>query len=92
MRARPEVALQIRTIRANTNTEHFPELDWVLREKGHVLVFCPSIRAGFRPGSRSRVENGDAVCTEGVSGIILDVLGTYWGIARWDEGSALRRH
>jgi superfamily II DNA helicase RecQ len=46
--ARPEVALRIRTIRANTNTEHFPELDWVLRENGHTLVFCPSIRTGFR--------------------------------------------
>ena len=33
------------------------------------------------------VENGDAVCREGVSGIIFGVLGTYWGISRWDEGS-----
>ena len=33
------------------------------------------------------VENGDTVCREGVSGIILGVLGTYRGISRWDEGS-----
>ena len=46
--ARPGVKLLIRTLRANTNTEHFPQLDWVLREKGHVLIFCPSIRTGFR--------------------------------------------
>lgn len=46
--ARPGVTLRIRTLRANTNTEHFPQLDWVLREKGHVLIFCPSIRTGFR--------------------------------------------
>ena len=46
--ARPDVTLLIRTLRANTNTEHFPELDWVLREKGHALIFCPSIRTGFR--------------------------------------------
>jgi superfamily II DNA helicase RecQ len=46
--ARPDVTLLIRTLRANKSTEHFPELDWVLREKGHALIFCPSIRTGFR--------------------------------------------
>ena len=46
--ARRDVQILIRTIRANANTEHFPQLDWVLRAKGNVLIFCTSIRVGFR--------------------------------------------
>ena len=48
LNARPGVILRILTLRANTNTEHFPQLDWVLHEKGHVLIFCPSIWTGFQ--------------------------------------------
>ena len=46
--ARHDVQISIRTIRANANTEHFPQLDWVLCAKGNVLIFCTSIRVGFR--------------------------------------------
>ena len=34
-------------MRANQSSEHFPQLEWVLREKGKVLIFCPTIRTGF---------------------------------------------
>ena len=46
--ARHDVQIIIRTIRANANSEHFPQLDWILRVKGNVLIFCTSIRVGFR--------------------------------------------
>ncbi|RDB16714.1 ATP-dependent DNA helicase Q1 [Hypsizygus marmoreus] len=46
--ARPDVQLIFRTLHAHKASERFPELDWVLRVKGKVLIFCASIRFGFR--------------------------------------------
>ena len=46
--ARHDVQIIIRTIHANANSEHFPQLDWILRAKENVLIFCTSIRVGFR--------------------------------------------
>ncbi|KAF8193656.1 P-loop containing nucleoside triphosphate hydrolase protein [Pholiota molesta] len=46
--ARPDIKLIVRTIDATQNTESFPQLDWVLKEPGKTLIFCPTIRYGFK--------------------------------------------
>lgn len=46
--ARPDIQLNIHTIHSNQATESFPELNWVLQELGKTLIFCPTIRLGFK--------------------------------------------
>ncbi|KAJ3506751.1 hypothetical protein NLJ89_g6696 [Agrocybe chaxingu] len=46
--ARPDIQLIFRTLNATQGSDRFPQLDWVLRETGKVLIFCPTIRFGFK--------------------------------------------
>ncbi|KAF8191272.1 P-loop containing nucleoside triphosphate hydrolase protein, partial [Pholiota molesta] len=46
--ARPDVKLIVRTLDATQNSESFPQLDWVLKETRKTLIFCPTIRYGFK--------------------------------------------
>ena len=46
--ARPDIQLIFRTLNANPNTERFTQLDWVLKAPGKTLIFCSSIRFGFK--------------------------------------------
>ncbi|KJA13172.1 hypothetical protein HYPSUDRAFT_107574, partial [Hypholoma sublateritium FD-334 SS-4] len=46
--ARPDIQLNIHTIRCNQATENFPELNWVLENSGKTLIFCLTIRLGFK--------------------------------------------
>lgn len=46
--ARPEVQLIFRTLNASSASDRFPELDWVLTKPGKTLIFCSTIRFGFK--------------------------------------------
>jgi hypothetical protein len=46
--ARHNIQLIFRTLKATQATERFPQLDWVLKEPGKTLIFCPTIRFGFK--------------------------------------------
>ncbi|KII90823.1 hypothetical protein PLICRDRAFT_547294 [Plicaturopsis crispa FD-325 SS-3] len=45
---RHDVQILFRTLRSGLAATAFPELAWVLREKGKTLIFCRSIHLGFR--------------------------------------------
>ncbi|KAG6839362.1 hypothetical protein C0991_003279, partial [Blastosporella zonata] len=45
--ARRDVQIFVRTLQANTASTSFPQLNWLLHEKGKSLVFCTSIRYRF---------------------------------------------
>ncbi|KII83513.1 hypothetical protein PLICRDRAFT_180290 [Plicaturopsis crispa FD-325 SS-3] len=45
---RHDVQILFRTLRSSIMGTEFPELDWVLREKGKILIFCRTIRLGFQ--------------------------------------------
>ncbi|KAF8958801.1 P-loop containing nucleoside triphosphate hydrolase protein, partial [Flammula alnicola] len=46
--ARPNIQLIFRTLKASSASEKFPQLDWILEETGKTLIFCPTIRFGFK--------------------------------------------
>ncbi|KAF5328077.1 hypothetical protein D9619_013641 [Psilocybe cf. subviscida] len=46
--ARPDIQLIFRTIHSTQASERFPDLDWVLKSPGKTLIFCPTIRQGFK--------------------------------------------
>ncbi|KAF8166677.1 P-loop containing nucleoside triphosphate hydrolase protein [Pholiota molesta] len=46
--ARSDIKLTVRTLDASHSSERFPQLDWILKAKGKTLVFCPTIRFGFK--------------------------------------------
>ncbi|KAI1783743.1 P-loop containing nucleoside triphosphate hydrolase protein, partial [Ganoderma leucocontextum] len=46
--ARYDIRFIFRTVQSSSYAFRFPELDWVLQEKRKVIVFCPTIRVGFR--------------------------------------------
>ena len=46
--ARPDVRLLFRTLRSGQSSIAFPQLDWLLKESGNVLVFCPTINFSFK--------------------------------------------
>ncbi|KAF8185693.1 P-loop containing nucleoside triphosphate hydrolase protein [Pholiota molesta] len=46
--ARHNIQLIFRTLNASSASERFPQLDWVLNETGKTLIFCPTIRMGFK--------------------------------------------
>jgi superfamily II DNA/RNA helicase len=46
--ARPDVQILFRTMMSGMGGTKFPELDWVLREKRKMLIFCRTIHLGYR--------------------------------------------
>ena len=46
--ARLDVWLLFRTLRSGRSSTVFPQFNWLLKESGHVLVFCPTISFVFK--------------------------------------------
>ena len=46
--ARPDMQLIFWTFNSTSGSNWFPQLDWVLTAKGKMLIFCSSIRYGFK--------------------------------------------
>lgn len=45
--ARPDIQLLIREWNTTRSSSSYPKLDWILKESGKILIFCPTIRYGF---------------------------------------------
>ena len=46
--ARPDIRLVFRTFNATQSSDNFPQLEWIMKEKKKTLIFCPTIRFGFK--------------------------------------------
>ena len=46
--ARPDIRLVFRTFNATQSSDNFPQLEWIMKEKQKTLIFCPTIRFGFK--------------------------------------------